>query len=379
MNINRQLVKEQAKDLIRNNVLKLFLITFVVGIIAGASNPETPITNLIQHFGNDSTSLFGDRVEDYFDSFDDEFGKDFENDFGIEEDEEPDWGHFNDFGGKITLAKSFFPDDDIVFLITAMAILGLIAIIIGLVRLVCAPLRVTLSGMYRELVHGNNMELDKEFSYVFKNAFDKNYWQKLLLTLVKSILLSLLYLLLIIPGVVFSYKWRFTHFIMMENPEISFSDAMRTSDKITKGHKWELFVLDLSFLGWFLLVAVTFGIAGIYVGPYYNTTIALYYENFRIRAFQENAVTQYDYMSIAQKAAAYNPYGAQNYNAYNANAAYPQTAQTYFQPVIQQPQAYTEPYTPPQPQYYEPPAPQPQQTEIPPQNFGETQNLDETE
>lgn len=53
------------------------------------------------------------------------------------------------------------------------------------------------------------------------------------------------------------------------------------------GNRGELFALDLSFIGWWLLTCITFGIASIYVVPYYFTTQALYYENFKLRALQE--------------------------------------------------------------------------------------------
>lgn len=53
------------------------------------------------------------------------------------------------------------------------------------------------------------------------------------------------------------------------------------------GNRGELFALDLSFIGWWILTGITFGIASIYVVPYYFTTQALYYENFKLRALQE--------------------------------------------------------------------------------------------
>ena len=58
------------------------------------------------------------------------------------------------------------------------------------------------------------------------------------------------------------------YYILAEHPEFSAMDAIRESKRIMKGHKFELFVLQLSFIWWYLLVAVTFGVAAIYVAPY---------------------------------------------------------------------------------------------------------------
>ena len=64
---------------------------------------------------------------------------------------------------------------------------------------------------------------------------------------------------------------------MAQNPELSVVDVLKESARIMKGHKFELFVLQLSFLGWMILSGLTFGIVGFYVIPYYNATLTNYY------------------------------------------------------------------------------------------------------
>ena len=66
-------------------------------------------------------------------------------------------------------------------------------------------------------------------------------------------------------------------YILAENPELTARQALNLSKEITYGHKMELFVLDLSFIGWCLLGAITFGLAFIYVAPYMNATKANFY------------------------------------------------------------------------------------------------------
>ena len=77
-----------------------------------------------------------------------------------------------------------------------------------------------------------------------------------------------------IPGVIKDLSYAMTPFIMAENPDMTASEAIEASKQMMEGHKTELFLLDLSFLGWILLTVITFGIAGIWTIPYMSTTSA---------------------------------------------------------------------------------------------------------
>lgn len=79
---------------------------------------------------------------------------------------------------------------------------------------------------------------------------------------------------------------------MVDNPNLSPMEALKLSRRMVDGHRGELFRLDLSFILWWLLMACTAGIAGIYVLPYYKTTQALYYQNFRMRALATGQLTR---------------------------------------------------------------------------------------
>lgn len=81
-------------------------------------------------------------------------------------------------------------------------------------------------------------------------------------------------LLLIIPGIVKAYSYRLALYIKAENKEMGALEAIKKSKEIMHGHKLEWFVLDLSFIGWALLICVTFGIAAIWVTPYMDVTYA---------------------------------------------------------------------------------------------------------
>jgi len=67
-------------------------------------------------------------------------------------------------------------------------------------------------------------------------------------------------------------------YILMDQPEIPATEALEKSKQMTYGHKWEIFVMQLSFIGWGILSSLTFGILGIFfTGPYMMITMAGYY------------------------------------------------------------------------------------------------------
>lgn len=88
-------------------------------------------------------------------------------------------------------------------------------------------------------------------------------------------------LLFIIPGIIKEYSYIFAPYILADNPELTPREAIEKSKQMTEGYKFDLFVLNLSFIGWILLIPLTAGIAGIYVLPYMNVTIANAYNSLK--------------------------------------------------------------------------------------------------
>lgn len=84
-------------------------------------------------------------------------------------------------------------------------------------------------------------------------------------------------ILFVIPGIILSYRYAMTWFVLAENPGISAREAMAKSRDIMWHNKWKLFCLDFSFIGWNLLCAITFGIASIWVVPYQQAARAAFY------------------------------------------------------------------------------------------------------
>lgn len=113
-------------------------------------------------------------------------------------------------------------------------------------------------------------------------GFRNNYGNVLLTMLLRNVFLVLWTLLFVIPGIIKIYSYRLVPYILAENPDMPPMEAITLSRRLMNGNKWNAFVLDLSFIGWGLLTAITAGLAGVfYVGPYTAATDAELYKAIR--------------------------------------------------------------------------------------------------
>lgn len=115
------------------------------------------------------------------------------------------------------------------------------------------------------------------------NLFDgfKQFLGSFVAYLLVCIFTFLWFLLLIVPGIIAALRYSQTFYILKDNPELDGLAAIKKSKEMMKGHKGEFFVLQLSFIGWFLLGCITCGLAFIWIAPYYTLTLANYYENLK--------------------------------------------------------------------------------------------------
>lgn len=104
-----------------------------------------------------------------------------------------------------------------------------------------------------------------------------------------SLFVTLSTILFIIPGIIVAYGLYEVPFLLAEDPSLSGMDAIRRSWNDMKGHKGELFGLELSFIGWILLTILTFGILAIfYTGPYMALAEAGYFHEMHHNVTAEN-------------------------------------------------------------------------------------------
>ena len=116
-----------------------------------------------------------------------------------------------------------------------------------------------------------------QFSDLFSQfeRFGTGFAQKFLRTLYSC----LWALLLVIPGIVKGLSYAMTPFILEEHPEMTASEAIKASMKLMDGHKMDLFILGLTFLGWEILACLTMGIGFLFLNPYMNAAYAAFYRS----------------------------------------------------------------------------------------------------
>lgn len=159
-----------------------------------------------------------------------------------------------------------------------LAFAGMVALVSALWQILLkvfltAPLDVSVKRFL--LFNRSSDQADlKELSFAFRYSY---------LNIVRTLFFQDLYiflwsLLLWVPGIVKSYEYRMIPYLLAENPNLSAEEAFAASKKMMDGEKWEVFILDCSFIGLFLLSALTFGLLSLfYVLPYKLLTDAELY------------------------------------------------------------------------------------------------------
>ena len=111
------------------------------------------------------------------------------------------------------------------------------------------------------------------------NGFTRNYWKCVKTCFLRDLFVGLWSLLFFFPGLVKSYEYRMVPYLLAEHPEMDSSEVLAQSKAMMYGNKWDVFLLDVSFIGWTLLGALTAGLVYIFwAGPYiYATDAALYH------------------------------------------------------------------------------------------------------
>lgn len=155
------------------------------------------------------------------------------------------------------------------FLLSFCGPLSLVASI-GSVILV-AGLQVALLQMVRT---GNAVKIVCIFDF-FKES---RLWVTMLLVFVYTFLWTLLF---IIPGIIKGLSYALTPYILNDNPDLENNAVIELSMAMMNGHKWDLFCLQLSFIGWAILCSFTLGIGYLWLEPYMLTSYAEFYEDVK--------------------------------------------------------------------------------------------------
>ncbi len=242
---DRKEIKRRAKDVLRTSYWKAFVVSLILVLLGEGSG----IPSLNERIGSSSIrSEWSNSVHDL------------------------NWGFLGPF-----LIIVFF-------IVSIIAVLG-----IAFYILIGSPLTVGSLRYFKQAAEGEVRM--GNIGYAFHK---ERYWAIVLTMLWRGFLNFLWFLLLIIPGIVKSYAYSQVPYILGDNPNIGYNRAVELSKQMTQGHKFRMFVLDLSFIGWILLGLLALGIGVLFVQPYINATKAELYLKLRHTALTYKMTTEYE-------------------------------------------------------------------------------------
>lgn len=156
--------------------------------------------------------------------------------------------------------------------VAVLGICGMIPIVGAIITiLIASPISLGYLNANIKLIKGEEISIGDLFGQM--HLFGKSVW----LNIQISVFITLWSLLFFVPGIIKSLSYSAAKYILIANPELSAGEALKKSMELMDGHKMELFLLQLSFILWEILTAITFGVAGFYVIPYMNATMANFY------------------------------------------------------------------------------------------------------
>lgn len=125
-------------------------------------------------------------------------------------------------------------------------------------------------GLYYAYINGSITHQYKIEDLFF--GFKDGLSNRIILSLLKNVFVFLWSILFIIPGIVKTYSYSLAEYISLQNKDLTWKECIDESRRLMDGHKWEMFMLDLSFIGWIILCVFTFGVGTLFLNPYRQAT-----------------------------------------------------------------------------------------------------------
>ena len=265
-------LKSKAKFSFKRNYWKSVLISLILALLVGGGGSGSSISSAVSNnlIGSSDSSVTDDYSNDDSSLYD---GNDFYDDTydGNVEDDIDDLNSMADNTAGMMAIGIFL----MVFIIVFVVLMAVV---------IFNPLEVGCKKYY--LRNLNEPAQVGNIGY----AFDNNYKNITKTMFFRDLFTVLWTLLFIIPGIVKSYEYQMIPYLLADNPQMTKEQAFEESKRMMQGQKWKAFVLDLSFIGWNILSALTLGILGIfYVQPYMDATHAALYEALRYGMPYNNA------------------------------------------------------------------------------------------
>ncbi|QNK56851.1 DUF975 family protein [Paenibacillus sp. PAMC21692] len=262
-------LKQRAKNVLRTTYWKAFLVSIILLFVGGGGGGFG---------GNFSLNLGSNDWGDLRESFSTVDSGYSEDDLFDEEDIIDSFVYNDDYGTSSSIEWSFWGPFIIIMVIVFIIVL-LFALAFRIFLL--SPLEVGSRRYFKQAA-----EQDANLNNL-GYAFGKGRYVDIIKSMFWRGLLNFLwYLLLIIPGIIKSYAYSLVPYILADNPNIGYRRAVQLSNQMTRGHKFRIFVLDLSFIGWFLLGLLALFVGYLFVLPYYNATKAELYLTLRKEALE---------------------------------------------------------------------------------------------
>lgn len=323
------MLKEKAKSELKGFYWKAVVVSLIVGLLAGVSGGGSPSRSDIDDFKESISQVtetpepsisFDTYVENEDGTHDDTYDSD-ESSEALEKYfqsiyDDPDYTD-SEKADSILSALSALTGIVMAIVIIAMILAFIYSIFVA------QPIRVGQWKFYLESRRGSSSIKD-----VFAQFRSGNYLNTVKTQFMVSLEVFLWSLLFIIPGIVKSYELFLVPFIVAENPQIDYKRAKEISRKTMEGEKFNLWVLQLSFIGWYLLGAIII-IGGLFVEPYFNATMTEFYCCMKQRALTSRIADSSELFDDFDGMDAPYSHSSASYPGQNA---YQQTYQPTYQP-----------------------------------------------
>lgn len=233
--LDNKVIKSNARDFIRGRLWMFWSVLLVVGIIESLAN------SLPQW-------IFGDRLSNLSDII---------------------------AGNPDNIPKEI-----------SSSVFGWYYVLNVLITIVLIPLNIGVAQNVLAWSRGEDVNKWKVLFSGFNSA--KIFFKQVGVVVLNTILCALWAILLVVPGIIKGLAYSMYPYVLRDEPDLSVWQTLKKSEAIMKGYKGKLFLLYLSFVGWFILGAFTFGILYIWLTPYIMTSTVKFYDDVRRAYYNGN-------------------------------------------------------------------------------------------
>lgn len=233
--LDNKVIKSNARDFIRGRLWMFWSVLLVVGIIESLAN------SLPQW-------IFGDRLSNLSDII---------------------------AGNPDNIPKEI-----------SSSVFGWYYVLNVLISIVLIPLNIGVAQNVLAWSRGEDVNKWKVLFGGFNSA--KIFFKQVGVVVLNTILCALWTILLVVPGIIKGLAYSMYPYVLRDEPDLSVWQTLKKSEAIMKGYKGKLFLMYLSFVGWFILGAFTFGILYIWLTPYIMTSTVKFYDDVRRAYYNGN-------------------------------------------------------------------------------------------